>query len=424
MKYPRPTILTIFITLFTIVTYSQTIQIYHGLKGTTTIIDNEKKSKFSYHQGDEITIEVINAHPALYTYEFNNEEIEITDPDAPDITGLISVLTTNLKIDSGDKASSRISGGTTNWPTLYSTKIKEFKEAIKKADEIIRASDTPKNINDARLYSTNGGFLYAQKELKKIELIQIEDLNKYVEDWKNKVKSDEAPYFYDKTVELELTLMELYDNHIQTLANRIIEIKNSYGNDVSTTKSYTITLNSKINKITLNVKAKNENINIRETGEELITIELTPYFKRPILELVPMALMHKSKDGKLFSIENGLINEASNEEFNFSVGATLNLNLLNWGEKKEFSLGTGIGFALAEDKLDNFFFNANVNYRNWVRFGVGYGFLRTATGLKNDLKAGDAATNISDISDVITFERKPAIFFTFVIPGLSLPISK
>lgn len=406
--------------------YSQTIQIYHGLKGTSRIIKEGnikgQSEKFIFDEGDTITIEIINAHPALYNYTFNNKEIKIKDPESPDISSLIAFLSTDLNIGDTSTKNARVSGGGTSWPNLYSKEIQLFKDAIDKAQSYILLSDTPKNIYDAQLFTSNSGFLYAQKEFKNITLLN-KDLDVYISSKKAEFKSDKSPYFYDDKDDLELTLMELYDNYIYTLGEKLKILKKAYDQKISTVITHKVVLNSKINKVTLSIKEKNDKINSRETGNNIITIELSPNYKRPVLELVPVVLMHKAKGRKNFGIENGILTESNSEEFNFSVGATLNLNLFHWGTYKEYSFATGLGFALTENTLDNFFLNANFSYKKWVRFGVGYGFLRTPTGLNNNLKAGDSAANISNISDVISFQRKSAVFFSIVIPGLTLPLN-
>tara|TARA_R110001606_G_scaffold397285_1_gene573325 strand:+ start:150 stop:1436 length:1287 start_codon:yes stop_codon:yes gene_type:complete len=409
--------------------YSQTIQIYHGLQGNSGIIKEGnrygKMDKFIFDEGNIITIEIINAHPALYNYTFNNEEIEIIDPESPDISTLLAFLSTDLNISNAanTKANGRVplttKGYPKEWPKIYSDTLLYFKDKINKAEVIILNSDSPKDIKDALSHNSNGGFLYAKKELAKIDLLQIKDLDAYIIELKSKFKQE---YDFDKT-DIELTLIELYNNYLNILTDKLKSIQKAYGKNVSAIETYIITLNSKVNKITLNISGKNEKINMRETGEKIIEIEITPNYKRPVLELVPVVLMHKAKGGKNFGIENGILTESNREEFNFSVGATLNLNLLHWGKYKEYSFATGLGFALTENTLDNFFLNANLSYKKWVRFGVGYGFLRTPTGLNDNLKAGGSAANISNISDVISFERKPAVFFSIVIPGLTLPLN-
>lgn len=404
---------------------AQTIKIYHGLKGTSKIIKDGvavgQSEKFVFDEGKEITIEVINAHPALYTYTFNNEEIEIVEQESPDISSLIAFLSKDINNIPDSSKKVFFDSVEVNWPKEYAKKLNKLKDEIKKADSIINISDSPKNIKKALIYSNKKGFLYAKKELMKIKLFSRKDFDSYINNIKEEAKGTSSDF--TERDHLESTLMELYDSFLDKLAAKIKIIRKSYGNDVSAVIKYKVTLNSKINKVTLSIKEKNSNINSREIGDDIITIEISPNYKRPVLELVPVVLMHKAKGGKNFGIENGILTESNREEFNFSVGATLNLNLFNWGKYKEFSFGTGLGFALTENTLDNFFLNANFNYKKWVRFGVGYGFLRTPTGLKDNLKAGDSAANISNISDVITFQRQPALFFTIVIPGLTIPLN-
>lgn len=424
MRLLKENVLSIIFCFSVLLMNSQTIQIYHGASGATTILsDGMQKGKtasFMFYQGDEITIEILNTHPGLYSYEFNNEEIEISDPEQPEITDLLTVLTSNLSIDLKDNSSKRAPAAIA-WSATYKSKVDEYSKALEDAVKIINESDTPRNIQDALISAGNSGFIHAQTKLNLLNIIKENDIKSHTDAFINKIKTNPN---YTKTDQEQSNLMALYDSYLTTLSNKLIEIKKTYDKKITSRKSYTIKVNDKINKITLKVKNKNNKINHRDTGDKLVTIEIKPYYKRPVLELIPVALFHKSRGGKRFSIENGVINESDNDEFNFSVGAMLSLNLINWGKSKEYSLGTGVGFALSENTLDNFFFNASVSFKQWARFGVGYGFLRTPTGLQNGLQAGDMATNINDISDVLSFERKPALFFTLVIPGLTLPVSK
>lgn len=423
----------IFLTIF--VTHQaacQDILIYHGTKGTSTIVEDYHPVSTSIKRrtkvGEEILIKIINAHPALYNYQFSSKQVEIDDPEFPDFSSLLASLTGELGLETREAVSGRvaISPGTT-WPDEYKKKVDEFEKWIKEAEQIIKTSDFPEPIHEAIDGNSNGGFLYAKKELLNNGLFSLGKIDDYISNWQKEIKGDgnsQAPYYYDKSDDHEKTLMELYDNYFKTLSLRAKEILSSYKSSVSSTVSYRYTVTEKKNIVTLKITAKNSKLQNREVGDSVITITTIPDFERPILELVPVALVSQSSKGKSFGISDGVITESTNDEFQFGTGASLNLNFANWGQRNEISAGLGLGFALVDQDLNNFFVNTTLSYGKWARVGLGYGWLKTATSLKNGLKSGSDANNIENIEELISYSREPAFFLTFVIPGLNLPLTK
>lgn len=413
----------------------QDIQLYHGLSKTSTIINErvgiKKIGRFKFYQGEKITVSVINAHPGLYEYKFIEKEIEIEEPTLPDLSKLVASLSgeLNLKTENAEKARASIvrSFGNGQWPDLYKQKIADFKSWISDAESIIKQSDMPQSIDKSLDLYTDGGFIWAQKELADSDLFnKISDVDTFVSSWQKEVKSPNAPYYYQpdsRRPEIEL-LMELYDNYMKTLSIRAKEIRNSYHSSVSSIVSKSIIVSDKKARLNLLVKAKNEKLNKREIGDSLISIEIIPYYNRPIVELVPVAIVSRTNNRRVYGISDGIITVSERNEFQFGTGVSLNINFLNWGPRKEISLGGGLGFAYVNEELDNFFLNTSLNYGKWVRLGIGYGWLNTPTGLKGELVPGSDASNISNINEVIELSREPALFFTIVIPGLNLPIKK
>lgn len=436
-KHPFRFLLLISVILFCSTSEAQDIYIYHGTSGTSKIIDpltnkiTRKKHKFDYDKN--IEIQVINANPGLYKYEFLSEEIAIETPELPDFSPLSTVLSSELNLKTEAAASGRlfvegaslegdISDG--QWQDVYRKKIEDLKKLIQKAETIIAESDAPQSISKAIDLSPDGGFIGAKSKLEEIKIFKT-DFEKEHEIWKTKLTNGGAPYYFipEDNPEAPL-LMELYDNYYKILLAKIKELKSSFGPEVSSTVTYKTQIKEKKIKVKLKVVSKNSKHKNREVGDSIVTIELVPNYKRAIVELIPVATLAQSRNGKQFGIENGIITAAEKDEFQFGVGAMLNVNLLTWGPRKELSLGTGVGFALVDQKLDNFFVSTNINFGDWVRLGIGYGWLQTPTGLKDGLSSGDSADDINDIDDVINFSREPAFFISLVIPGLNLPILK
>ena len=418
--------------------YSQDIEIYHGRMGTSQAFvntaQNDKKNgkivgSVYFDHGDTITIRVINSNPGLYDYSFSSKEIKIKTPEFPDISILGNFLNAELDLETSSSSNGRwlkdeslLEEGLPKgqWPSKYKEELDKIKNLLKDADSIIRKSDFPMGIEDARKHNGTGGFSLAQELLTESKLFST-DWDKRFEKWSKEVKSKEDPYNYepdDTRPEIELT-MELYDTYYKTLIAKAKELKKTFGPDVSSTVNFETVMTDKQINVTLKATPKNDKGKIRDT---IFEVKLIPNFKRPIVELVPVVTLSQSSNGQNFGIENGMITSEDKDEFNFGVGAILNVNLYNWGKRKEFSFGTGVGFSFVEESLDNLFLNANINFGDWIRLGVGYGWLQTPTGLKNDLRPGDPIGDVSNINELISYSREPALFITLVLPGINLPI--
>src|SRR5690606_33678428 len=98
-----------------------------------TIVDGTKFKEYKFTKGERITIQVINTHPALYKYEFVNTETEIEDPEFPDFSPLVSVLSgeLGLQIETAEKERKAKLGPTNEqndtWQGLYYKEIEKFK---------------------------------------------------------------------------------------------------------------------------------------------------------------------------------------------------------------------------------------------------------------------------------------------------------
>jgi len=287
---------------------SQDILIYHGLKGTSAIVEGSSNrlsyQSYKFKKGEKVTVQVVNAHPALYKYEFTNKETEIEDPEFPDFFQLVASLSgeSGLQIESAEKARIEISGGDSiiaedsgKWQNRYKLKIDKFKQWISDAEKIIAASDFPQSVEKAMDHSYDGGFLGAKFMLSQNQLFTIGDIDEYVEKWQKEVKSPDAPYYYKPEDDMKSELlMELYDNYLKTLSVRAREIRNSYNSEVCNTFSYSLTVGDKIANLTLKITPKNDKLKNREVGDSVIAIEIIPYYDRPVIELVPVAIMSHS----------------------------------------------------------------------------------------------------------------------------------
>ena len=172
--------------------YSQDIEIYHGRMGTSQAFvntaQNDKKNgkivgSVYFDHGDTITIRVINSNPGLYDYSFSSKEIKIKTPEFPDISILGNFLNAELDLETSSSSNGRwlkdeslLEEGLPKgqWPSKYKEELDKIKNLLKDADSIIRKSDFPMGIEDARKHNGTGGFSLAQELLTESKLFSTD----------------------------------------------------------------------------------------------------------------------------------------------------------------------------------------------------------------------------------------------------------
>lgn len=422
--------------LLSTISHAQNINIYHGVTGATSIINNNittgKEIKIIAKNKDKITLQIINPHPALYDYNFKVENIVEEEDKIEGISDLVSLLNTLLSQEPSSEAKKgRDAGGArvaaalsaTTWQSRYLADLDNLKKEIIQARTIIKNSDNLESIPEAanKIY-TRTGFQWAKNRLKMLSFFSNVDLEKDVNKWAIDYKSADD---FDSSEPEQVLTMDIYNNYAQSLLKLSKDIKSAYADDISTTINYSVIAGDSTQVIYLSVKNKSETPKGREVGEKLVKIVIQPKFNRAVLEVVPIGTFFYTKDAIKYSIKDNVVTQELDENFKFRVGAVLNYNFATWGDLGQNSLGIGAGFAISENKLNTFYGSLLVSYKKWVRFGVGVGAINVPSHLNEGITVGSKLpSSIANLNDVIGYTKKPAIFFTFVIPGLNLSLVK
>jgi hypothetical protein len=411
-------------------TGQQTIKIYHGVKGSTEIYEKNGigvMKAIKAKKGEKVSIEISNPHPALYQYNFKTEIIKEDIEHIEGTSNLISLLSVLLSQEPSDFA--KQSPGSTgrvaaisvinSWQSNYLKKIQSLKDDIVSAKSIIDNSDIPESLTEVIDKKYNTGFQYAKNELSKKAFFKNKNLEKDIEQWKSDF---EKAADYDDTDPEQVLIMEIYNNYSQSLLKLAQDIKVEYSENISNKISFTITVGDSIQDIYLNIKNKSEDVKRREVGDKIITIRIEPLYQHAVLEFVPVAAMIYSKHSLKYSVKDNVIVQEQDDKFKFRPGGILNLNLTNWGAVNQFALGIGAGFAISDNKLNTFFGSLLFSYKKYCRFGLGIGAMDEPSYLKSGIVGQPLPSDVNGINDIVGYKMQPAIFFTFVIPGLTLSL--
>lgn len=413
-----------------------TIKIYHGTRGQSEIIDHG--SGIGTHlqkvlkPGTKVTLEVINPHPSLYDYKFQVNNIKEENEQIEGEADLIPLLSSLLGLAPGaeakkgnDRAGARVAAedAVDDWQKLYLEQLQALSNEISEAKLIIQRSDQPGTVSNILDKNFAAGFVWATNELKNLSFFTNAGLETEVRQWKTDLGS--TAHGFRAGNALDELQREIFAKYGEALLLSAKEIKAAYSDAVPSVIRYSFTVRDTIQEISLSIKNKSESVRGREVGDKVITVAIVPHYKRAKLEFLPIGTLAYTRSALKFSVREGVIVQEEDEQFKFRSGGVLNFNFLNWGERKRYALGAGIGFAIANNDLDNIYGSLMLSYTKWVRIGIGFGAANVPSYLKNGLQVGEALpANIADIEDVIGYRKKPAAFLMFVIPGLNLPLLK
>jgi len=415
--------------IFTTCLAQESYNVYHGNTGRSAFIEkgkpNGKKIEVIAPKGRVLTIFIQNAHPALYEYSFKSTTIKEEENTISGSSGLVSLLNSLIAVPSGGVPPARIvAAGTVSWQDDYRNKINEVIKQLNEAQIIINKSDAPGTISQAENSDDNVGFLYAQKELMvSIPLFNDKDIENTFKKWAAQYKT--SPYSYDPNDATEETLMAAFDSYLMAQLKLFKQLQSNYNSKVPSTSSHTVIVGDSIQVVSLSVKNKSTDLISREVGEDIIQLIIKPEYQHATLEFVPVLTIGYSKDAKKFAVTNGVITQQIDDGVKFNAGGVLNYNFLPFGERRNWALGAGLGFAISNKQFDNLFANLMISFQKWARIGVGYGWLNTPTYLKEGAQINSPLpANVTDLSKIVGYEKRPSFMITVVIPGLTLPVLK
>lgn len=186
------------------------------------------------------------------------------------------------------------------------------------------------------------------------------------------------------------------------------------------------TLGSKPATVTLNITPDTTTQRLRKTGESVITVHVSPRRAWPRLELVPMAYAIHTSNRPVFSLKDGVVVETRGDEVVFRPGGMLLFNAWPLGSHRNGMVGIGLGFGLsagATSPLVDFLLGTVVRYRDAFAIGAGAGWAQLSDGLRAPAQVGKMLPpDAGDLDDLITKRRQGALYLTFTLTGLNLPL--
>ena len=397
------------------------LKVYHGSNGETQVYDEADKAvikpKIRMHQGEFVTVKVVNPNPLLYNYTLKYESISIGSDDKA-ITDLLAtfnqILSTRAGATEFDKEKSAAD--------QYKESLNKLIIDINDAKDYIKQSDKPELPEEALMYRRNAGLRYALDRINSMPNSQFRFNNSNLLSDLNTLSEKASVDDIEKKV---------FNCLNSSLVEKVNEIKKQTSLQLTQAiwqKEFKVTDSAQ--KVTLLITKidKNNNTLIRDgNGDKEFQLEvgtIIPYYKRATLELVPVANFIFSNSVREFYLENNIVQNRLKPKTTVTAGIVLNVNFANFGESKEMSVGIGPGYKFnsAGDAFENFYLSALFSYRNLLRIGFGLGFAQFPTEeLKGGGKVGEPLpANVSNLNDLLQFEEKPSAFLTISFTGLNL----
>lgn len=397
--------------LTTCLSYAQkeiVIKIYHGMNKQTQFlqkIDNSQPIDMAgstytdvyLPKGTKIILEIVNAHIANYKYGFTSTSTPFS-PTSTDISEFSERINTSLKERGGsgnadnksiDVVSGRIEG--------YLTNIENVKKYIAKSDQ-------PKQYLEIKNGITSS-YLEAVKKIK-------EELNQ-----KFTLEEDNFNNL-NGTIK---TIFKKYLDHLNLVRDEYLELYNA----PKAVYRDTVVIGEGITEISLAIKARNKDtVKIRDTGKELIKIQIKQKYERPTLSLIPLAYAIYIKDYDEFEIKDGVLAKRNSiAKFDFRVGTMLAISPFELSESNEYGLSFGLGTNLIGGDLaalKEFFLGSFLSYKDIFHIGIGWGMARSPS-LKSGAQIGNPLPEGKNLDDLLEYNRDNSSFFIlFSLKGLDL----
>ena len=396
-------------------------KVYHGINKETQVYDNSDKQVSKpvvrMRQGESITVKVINPNPILYSYGLKYETITMESDDKA-ITDLLTTFNTIISTRTGAAAFTTITND-------YKNAINNIINDINDVKKYICQSDKPELPEEALKYSRTGGFRFALDKIEGMPSSQFRFNNSTLLSDLNNL-SDKAG------------IDEVEKEAFKILNSSLVEKVNQLKKQTSIQSTQTIwqqefKVSDSAQKITIIISQldKSNNTLMRDGNGKDFELEIgtvIPYYKRSVLELVPVANFIFSKDVREFYLDNNIVQARMKATTTTNAGVVLNVNLARFGEAKEMSVGVGPGYKFNStgNAFENLYLSTLFSYKNFLRIGFGFGFAQFPKDeLKNGVKIGQALpSNISNINDLLQYEEKPSAFLSISFTGLNLTKKK
>lgn len=409
---------------------AQTVKIYHGRSGTTTIVNEDSEKTLKIAPGKKVKIKIVNPNLYYYKYTFTIDSTKVKE-EMPSFDQLTTLLNSNISIpaitDIEETTGTTSTGRpfpSASYPNKVSfDKYKELFAYVNRLDslttilkELIVTSDIPNYLEEKE-----SNFAKVKDKVERLKLSMNDQLFlKYG----NIAKSEDSASVPNGTNNKVLV------NTLKKYASLLIDNYNTICNEFSShgdNVEFETTV-KKDQKLTINLNiTKKIDSGIRDVEEKIITIEVMPIYKRTSFEIVPVGSLIYGGKVSEFGINNGFITENEVDGFRISPGLVFQYNFVSFGENNKNAIGLGMGIAASSEgnSLDNLFANVMFSHMENFRLSLGAGYSQFPTRLSNSNQVGQPVSgNFSSIDELLVYSRKPSIFFSFSLFGLDIPLIK
>lgn len=429
------------------------VRFYHGIPGDARAVEVVRDGRVEQAAGNrvflilpqdaEICVEVINAHPIFYDYSFG-VELDTTQITLPDVANFLAFLRRQLPdpavvsalqaagLDATQTADSLLRAdlygyfrslhAEPQWWWEYAGNLKILNEQVLLARQTAERSDQPQS------YPAQPGeekdFRWARERILGLPAT--------------------PGHFNDPDLEGTLTAwfaearMRMEAGNPAPEDRILLEALRTFGESLLHARDALLTAfreASPVFKTCLQVQAfrsiywlgvasrGTESQTRRAVGPRLLEIVVEPAFRRPVLELIPVAYALYRRNVAEFAVVDGRIRRTiDSDHFEFRVGGMLLANVKTFGARQEFAVGAGLGSNLfgTDAALSEFFLGALLSYRDLLRVGMGWG-LASHRGLEAGLQPGDPLPEGKSLEDVLVDDDVSALFLVFSLKGIPLP---
>jgi len=364
--------------------------------------------------GDAVCIEVTNAHPLFYKYEFKSEDQELSGPEVPSLPpAWTNVGTTGGK--ALDALQTSKEGPTAPPLDKYVDLVGKIAEDAGTLQERAQASDRPEPLS--ALTNPGGdrsrGFRWAQQEIGALR----SDLRAHrttLQNLRRQSSGDNAD-----------TIVDALDAYAEAQLEALEAGIKRFTDETPTRRLCTTIQPETQTTMTLSIVQQRGEY-ARDTGSSVVTVTATANYDRAILEFDPLLLFSYGVDVPSYSLEDGVVAEdGTSLRPTVRAGGALSVNLFNFGERDQIAVGPSIGVALGPDDnyLLSFLGGLSVAVHEKLRIGFGAGLNRVPAKLQDGIAIGEPLPdNVDGIDDIVVRDFQVTAFFMVAFSGLNVPL--
>lgn len=367
----------------TIDALTQDILIYHGPNNGSEIkvFSSAKQlitgAPLRLNQGQKFTVRVINSNDLFYKYEVKYEE-QKDESESKEVTDALAALSSVLG-GRLSRASATEAAAFDNWKIARNNLIRDINEA----QRLITQSEVAELEIDALNDTRAAGLKYAVEQVTgqsrpAVALVLPNTPGRF----HSPTLLEDLNGLTDAISGFDPVLIATIKSYNRSLVDKVKELKRIVKEAKAEWQSEFV-VTEKTTKVFLAIKPSDpinagtltRKFHTGDNRKEIITI--IPYYKRAVLELVPVGNFLFAKDVKEFYIENKVVQSRLRTKTIFTPGAVFNVNVANFGAAKEMSAGLGVGYKFSPNAevFENFHFATLFSYKNFLELVSALAFL-------------------------------------------------